>query len=221
VICAPHSHEVARCSIFPSRSLRHGPGCTYDRPSGPRQTPGMWQPILHHEDGYGLTYGARYSFDDALGDRGRMSVPLTWGGERRVALKPSVCSTVRSLSCRGAVSLHRRVNPHFDLPDTRREARVEAERVIRDWLRIGPMRAQRACSLRRHPKVAYDEHIEPRATSRRLRCRQANPHAAAPAPSRPFGWRTASGDRRGRGLPPYGCETAEESRYSFAESPLA
>ena len=47
----------------------------------------MWLPILHHEDGYGLTYGARVSFVDVLGDRSRVSVPMTWGGERRVALE--------------------------------------------------------------------------------------------------------------------------------------
>jgi len=46
---------------------------------------GMWLPVLDYADGYGFTYGARVSFVDVLGQRSRISVPLTWGGERRVA----------------------------------------------------------------------------------------------------------------------------------------
>ncbi len=47
----------------------------------------MWMPILKHEDGYGFTYGARLAFKDSLGDRSRVSVPMTWGGERRIGLE--------------------------------------------------------------------------------------------------------------------------------------
>ena len=98
---------------------------------------GMWLPILHREDGYGLTYGARYSLNDILGDRSRISVPLTWGAERRVAVEAERLFDGPITIVRGAVSLHRQVNPHFHLPDRRREARVEAERIITDWLRVG------------------------------------------------------------------------------------
>jgi outer membrane protein assembly factor BamA len=98
---------------------------------------GMWLPILHHEDGYGLTYGARYGFNDALGDRSRLSVPLTWGGERRGAVEAERLFDGPITLVRGGLSLQRRVNPHFDLPDTRREARLEAERTVTDWLRVG------------------------------------------------------------------------------------
>jgi outer membrane protein assembly factor BamA len=97
----------------------------------------MVLPILKHTDGYGMTYGARVSFHNALGDRSRVSVPLTWGGERRVALEAERVFDGPISVVRGGVSLHRRVNPHFDLPDTRREGRVEVERTITDWLRVG------------------------------------------------------------------------------------
>ncbi len=40
-------------------------------------TSGMFLPVLHSEDGYGLTYGARVSFVDRLGPRSRITVPLT------------------------------------------------------------------------------------------------------------------------------------------------
>lgn len=97
----------------------------------------MWLPIVHHRDGYGLTYGARVSFTDALGRRSRLSVPLTWGGERRVALEAERSFDGPVSVVRGGLSLYRRVNPHFEQPDTRREARVEAERTLTDWLRVG------------------------------------------------------------------------------------
>ena len=48
---------------------------------------GMWLPILDYADGYGFTYGARMSFVDSLGPRSRISVPLTWGGERKAAVE--------------------------------------------------------------------------------------------------------------------------------------
>jgi len=38
---------------------------------------------------------------------------------------------------RGTVAVHRNVNPHFHLPDTRREARFEADRALTSWLRVG------------------------------------------------------------------------------------
>ena len=48
---------------------------------------GMWLPIIDYADGYGFTYGARVSFVDTLGPRSRISLPFTWGGERKVAVE--------------------------------------------------------------------------------------------------------------------------------------
>ena len=47
----------------------------------------MWLPVLQYQEGYGFTYGARFSFVDRLGPRSRISVPLTWGGERQAQLE--------------------------------------------------------------------------------------------------------------------------------------
>jgi outer membrane protein assembly factor BamA len=97
----------------------------------------MWLPILHHQDGYGLTYGARVSFNEVLGGRSRVSVPMTWGGERRIALEAERLFSGPISVLKGGVSVYRRVNPHFEQPDLRQEARVEAERTLTDWLRVG------------------------------------------------------------------------------------
>jgi len=117
---------------------------------------GMLLPILGYADGYGLTYGARVSFIEPLGPRTRVSVPATWGGERRAAveverrfggraidppdgigLPPEGAGRGASVLVRGSAALSRRVNPHYDAPDARREIAAQVEGAVRPWLRAG------------------------------------------------------------------------------------
>lgn len=99
---------------------------------------GMWLPVLDFADGYGFTYGARVSFVDVLGPRSRISVPLTWGGERKAGVEVDRAFSRGPLSrIQGSASMSRRENPHFLLNDTRRDARVRAERALTPWLRVG------------------------------------------------------------------------------------
>jgi hypothetical protein len=110
---------------------------------------GMWLPVLDYADGYGFTYGARVTFVDALGKRSRVSAPLTWGGERKAAVEVDHTFERGPLSrLEGAASVTRRVNPHFDVADTRVEVRARAERAITSWLRIG--------GGARHTRVSFD-----------------------------------------------------------------
>ena len=98
----------------------------------------MWLPVLHHRDGYGVTYGARATFVNPLGPASRISTPFTWGGERRAALEAERSFEGRWItSLRSAASINRRVNPHFDEADTRREVSVQADRAFTPWLRAG------------------------------------------------------------------------------------
>jgi outer membrane protein assembly factor BamA len=98
----------------------------------------MWLPILRFEDGYGFTYGARTAVVDRIGPRSRIAVPLTWGGERRAALEVERAFDRGPFSTiRGSAALDRRVNPHFDVPDSRREVGVQADRTLLPWLRAG------------------------------------------------------------------------------------
>jgi outer membrane protein assembly factor BamA len=97
----------------------------------------MWLPVVRYEDGYGFTYGARVTFVDAVGDRSRISVPLTWGGERRAALEVERRLDGPITWVRGVAAVHRRENPHFDLADSRQDAGVGIERAWTRWLRTG------------------------------------------------------------------------------------
>lgn len=99
---------------------------------------GMWLPIIDYADGYGFTYGARLSFVDTLGPRSRISVPLTWGGERKVAVEADRAFERGPISrIEGSVSMTRRENPHVDLADRREQVRIRAERLLTPWLRVG------------------------------------------------------------------------------------
>lgn len=98
----------------------------------------MFMPILHHEDGYGFTYGTRVSFVDRLGPRSRITFPLTWGGERqaRAQLERSFTrGPIDRLSAETGIG--RRENPHFEIADRRMTLKARAESVVQRWLRVG------------------------------------------------------------------------------------
>jgi outer membrane protein assembly factor BamA len=99
---------------------------------------GMWLPILDYVDGYGFTYGARLSFVDVLGRRSRISIPASWGGERRLGVTVDRAFE-RGLFTRleGGFALTRRENPRYDVGDRRAEGLVRAERAFTTWLRAG------------------------------------------------------------------------------------
>ncbi|MGE3404225.1 MAG: BamA/TamA family outer membrane protein [Vicinamibacterales bacterium] len=98
----------------------------------------MWSPVLGYADGYGFTYGARMAFIDPLGPRSRISVPLTWGGERRAGVEFERRFTRGPLTTvRVDGSLTRRVNPHYQVSDRRLELRARGERALTSWLRAG------------------------------------------------------------------------------------
>lgn len=99
---------------------------------------GMWLPILDYADGYGFTYGARFSFVETFGAHSRLSVPLTWGGERRVGGEAERTFERGPFSrIAAAAAIVRREHPFFDIGDTRQQVSVRAERAFTSWLRVG------------------------------------------------------------------------------------
>src|SRR5687767_11420871 len=101
-------------------------------------TSGMFLPILSSEDGYGFTYGARVSFVDRFGPRSRISIPLTWGGERQARVQAE--RTFRSGAIdrvSGEAGIGRRVNPHYEIADRRTSFNARVESAAQRWLRLG------------------------------------------------------------------------------------
>ncbi|HEX4916103.1 MAG TPA: BamA/TamA family outer membrane protein [Vicinamibacterales bacterium] len=101
-------------------------------------TSGMFLPILHSEDGYGFTYGGRLSFVDRFGPRSRVSIPLSWGGERQARLQAE--RSFRSGPIErvfAEAGIGRRENPHYEIGDTRTSFSARAESAVQRWLRVG------------------------------------------------------------------------------------
>lgn len=99
---------------------------------------GMFLPILNYEDGYGFTYGLRTSFVDRLGPRSRISIPLSWGGERQARLQLERTfkrGPIDRIAGEGGIS--RRENPSYEIGDTRTLVNARAESAVQRWLRLG------------------------------------------------------------------------------------
>jgi len=99
---------------------------------------GMFLPVLHSEDGYGFTYGARISFVDHLGARSRISVPLTWGGERQARVQVERAFERGPIDrVAGDFGIMRRENPHYEIGDQRVGYSARVESAPLRWLRFG------------------------------------------------------------------------------------
>jgi hypothetical protein len=106
----------------------------------------MFLPILNYADGYGLTYGARFSTVNLLGAGERLSVPLSWGGTRRIALEAERTFDRGPLTrILGSAALWQRENPGFvfedddedSTTDRRFELKARAERSVGRFLFTG------------------------------------------------------------------------------------
>jgi outer membrane protein assembly factor BamA len=108
----------------------------------------MFLPILNYQDGYGLTYGVRTTFPHALDDNTRVSVPLSWGGERRAGVEldhwfggsrglSGVGRKDPTLRLLGGFAIYRRENPYYEVSDVRLEGKVRVEHPFNSWLRVG------------------------------------------------------------------------------------
>lgn len=98
----------------------------------------LFFPILAYDEGYGWTYGARLSLVNAIGKGTRLSVPLSYGGTKRVAIEAD--RTFRSgplTRLSGSFGVAERGNPHFLVDERRVEFKGRAERRLIDMVTLG------------------------------------------------------------------------------------
>jgi hypothetical protein len=103
-----------------------------------RGPPLMLLPLFGYPEGYGFTYGALVTIPNLAGPRTRVSVPLTWGGERRagVELEKRFESPRLTRIVVGGTLLDRE-NPAYDATDTRQQVSIRGERELAKALRVG------------------------------------------------------------------------------------
>lgn len=103
-----------------------------------RGPPLMVLPLLGYPEGYGFTYGALVTLPNIAGPRTRLSLPLTWGGERRAGAEiEKRLDTPRLTRFLVGGSFLDRENPAYDASDVRKQAWVRAEREVARALRLG------------------------------------------------------------------------------------
>ena len=98
----------------------------------------MFLPVLTGEDGYGVTYGARFTLPDPAGKGSRVSFPATWGGEKRAAIEFDKELAHGPLTrVTGEAAISRRTHPFFEQDEDRRRVGAGAAREITRSLRVG------------------------------------------------------------------------------------
>jgi len=98
----------------------------------------MFFPILHYDDGYGWTYGARTSVVDVAGKGTRLSLPVSWGGTRRAAIEMDRTFKSGPLTrISGSYGLVQRENPHYSVDDRRQELEARVERRLFGAITLG------------------------------------------------------------------------------------
>jgi outer membrane protein assembly factor BamA len=98
----------------------------------------LWLPILSGQDGYGLTYGVQLARTDLAGAHSRVSVPLSWGGQKQAGIELDKLFDRGPLSrVRTGGSVSQATNPHYDADDDRWQVWARGERAITPPLRVG------------------------------------------------------------------------------------
>jgi outer membrane protein assembly factor BamA len=106
-------------------------------------------PVLYWEDGYGVTYGARLTHTESMGRDSRLSIPATWGGEKRIGVeleKRFADGWLTRIETGG--ELTRRTNPLFNADDDRAGLWFRAERQLTPSLRVRALTGWQDVSFR-------------------------------------------------------------------------
>lgn len=117
------------------RPMKEGQPARAVRKRGP---PLMYLPLVGSADGYGFTWGALVAMPNVAGPRTRVSVPLTWGGERRAGVElEKRLATARFTRVRAGGAILRRENRAQSAIDAREQAWLRGEREVARAVRTG------------------------------------------------------------------------------------
>lgn len=117
------------------RPMKNGEPARAVRRRGP---PLMYLPLLGSPEGYGFTYGALVAVPDVAGPRTRLSVPLTWGGERRAGVEiEKRLDAARFTRVRAGGAVLHRENHALGAVDAREQVWMRGEREVVRAVRAG------------------------------------------------------------------------------------
>jgi len=104
-------------------------------------------PIFAVEDGYGVTYGVRLTRPNIAGARSRISLPASWGGEKRIGLEFSKDLTGPITRFETGAALVQRENPLYEQDDTRRHVWFRVDRTVISSLRVSGLGGRQLASF--------------------------------------------------------------------------
>jgi Omp85 superfamily domain/Surface antigen variable number repeat len=117
----------------------------------------MFAPILNAEDGYGLTYGARFAITGHRNTQQRVVIPLSWGGDKRAGVEFQKDFRRRvAPDIRVGGFIQRRTHPFFDSNADRKRVLGRADWALTRSLRAGTEIAWQDSTL-------VGEHVEARS----------------------------------------------------------
>lgn len=149
---------------------------TTDDPSQParvvrdRNLKLMFLPILSHEDGYGTAYGVQVTRREPAGTQSRLSMPITWGGDKRAAVEfDKIFGSVAVGRVFAGGSISRRTIPFFEQDDDKTRVWLRGERDVAPHLRVGATAAAEHDSFaalhdsfaQLGADVTYDSRVDP------------------------------------------------------------
>ena len=98
----------------------------------------MFAPILTAEDGYGITYGARFAISGHRNTTRRVVVPLSWGGDKRAGAEVQKEFSRRFVpDLKAGALLQRRTHPFFESNADRRRIWARADWAVSRRVRAG------------------------------------------------------------------------------------
>ena len=151
----------------------------------------LFLPVLGREDGYGITYGVRLARPRLAGAGSRLSLPLTWGGEKKagVEIDKAIASRWSVDRITIGASISRRTNPFYREDDDRTRVVARAERRITDALKTGATAEWQRVSffgnadrfIRAGADVTFDTRIDPALPRNAIYLRAAIDHVTVAA----------------------------------------
>jgi outer membrane protein assembly factor BamA len=147
----------------------------------------LFLPVLAYEDGYGATYGVRFTAPGAAGKGSRVSFPVTWGGDKRAAVELTKELSKGPFSrAEAGTSISRRTHPFYDQDDNRGRVWGRATRDLRSSLHVSVKAEWRHVSFRggndslleAGPEIVLDTRLDPMLARNAVYVRGAWNHLA-------------------------------------------
>jgi outer membrane protein assembly factor BamA len=150
----------------------------------------MFLPIVSFEDGYGLAYGARVGRAGPFGRRSHLSVPLTWGGDKRAAIdvdKPFRRGPLSGIAA--GASADRRRHPFFRIDDDQQRLWLTARRTLGSSLAVSATTAWQHVVLgeaadrflQTGADLVFDTRLDPMLPRNAVYARTAWEHSGIPS----------------------------------------